>query len=163
MGFGLKNLTASSGVPISITYDGHIEWKSGSITIDWTTIAAVSGSNLVLAADQLTVPIGQKVLVFGQVMSEITASGLYGPYDPAASDGRQTLTRGKVGLLNMTVLQTGVLNITAGNTDNMNLVEGGRVWADRLIQAGTGTHTLAAGPTLAELLAVFPRLQLRYA
>jgi hypothetical protein len=121
-----------------------------------------AGSDLVLAADQLTVPIGQKVLVAGQFMCEITATGLYGPYDPAASDGRQTPTRGKCGILNMTVLQTGVLNITAGNPDDGNLIEGGRVWAARLIQSGVGTHTLAAGPTLAELLAVLPRLQLRY-
>lgn len=163
MGFGLKNLTASSGVPVQVTYDGHIEWKAGSVTLDWSTVAAVSGSPLVLAADQLTVPVGQKVLVLGQVLCEITATGLYGPFDPAASDGRQTPTRGKVGILNMTVLQNGVLGITAGNTDNMNLIEGGRVWLDRLIQAGTGTHSLAAGPTLAELLAVLPRLMLRSA
>jgi hypothetical protein len=164
MGFGLKTLTASSGAPYQLTYDGHIEWKAGSVTYDWSTVAAVSGSPLDLTGtgDALTVPIGQKVLLIGQVMCEITSSGLYGPYDPAASDGRQTLTRGKVGLLNMTILQTGVLNLTAGNPDNGNLIEGGRVWQARIIQSGTGTHTLAAGPTLAELLAVLPRLQLRY-
>lgn len=163
MGFGLKTLTTSSGTPYQITYDGHIEWKAGSTKIDWTTVAAVSGSPLVLAGDQLTVPVGQTVLVAGQVMLEITASGLYGPYDPAASDGRQTLLGGKCGILNMTVLQNGVLGITAGNSDDMNLIEGGRVWYDRIRQSVAATHTLALGPTLAELKAALPRLQFRYA
>lgn len=162
MGFGLKNLTTSSGVPVSVTYDGHIEWKAGSTKIEWSSVAAVSGSDLVLTADQLTVPVGQKVLVFGQVMAEITATGLYGPFDPAASDGRQTLVNGKCGILNMTVLQNGVLNITAGNTDDGNLIEGGRVWYARIRQSVAATHTLALGPTLAELQAALPRLQFRY-
>ena len=163
MGFGLKNLTTSSGVPVQVTYDGHVEWKAGSITIDWSTVAAVSGSDLVLAADQLTVPIGQKVLVLGQVMCEITATGLYGPYDPAATGtGREAPVNGKCGILNMTVLQNGVLGITAGNTDNMNLIEGGRVWYARIRQSVAATHTLALGPTLAELQAALPRLQFRY-
>lgn len=161
--FGLKPLTASSGTPFQLTYDGHIEWKSGSITIDWSTVAAVSGSPVVLAGDQLTVPVGQKYLPAGQLMCEITAApGTYGPFDPAAGDGRQTPVRGKCGLLNWTILQTGVLNITAGNTDNTNVLEGGRVWAARLLQVGTGTASLAAGPQLATLLAVLPRLQPTY-
>lgn len=162
MGFGLKILTASSGTPFQATYDGHIEWKAGSIKIDWSTVTAVSGADLVLAGDQLTVPIGQKVLVAGQVMCQITASGLYGPYDPAASDGRQTLAFGKVGILNSTILQNGVLGITAGNTDDTNLIEGGNVWYDRIRQSVAATHTLALGPTLAEMMAVLPRLKLRY-
>jgi hypothetical protein len=163
MAYGLKNLTASSGTPFQVTYDGHIEWKAGSIKIDWSTVAAVSGSDLVLAGDQLTVPIGQKVLVAGQVMCEITSSGLYGPYDPAATGtGREALVNGKCGLLNMTILQNGVLGITAGNTDDGNLIEGGRVWYARIRQSVAATHTLAAGPTLAELQAALPRLQFRY-
>lgn len=164
MAFGLKNLTVSSGTPFQVTYDGHIEWKAGSIRIDWSTVAAVSGSDLVLAGDQLTVPIGQKVLVAGQVMCELSSgnTGYYGPYDPAASDGRQTLAQGKVGILNSTILQAGVLGVTAGNTDDTNLIEGGRVWYARLRQSVAATHTLALGPTLAELLAMLPRLQLRY-
>jgi hypothetical protein len=164
MAFGLKTLTTSSGTPFQVSYDGHIEWKAGSIKIDWSAVAAVSGSDLVLAGDQLTVPIGQKVLVAGQVMCEIASTGLYGPYDPAQTggNGREVLNPGKCGILNSTIIQTGVLNITAGNTDDTNLIEGGRVWYARIRQSVAATHTLAAGPTLAELLAALPRLQLRY-
>jgi hypothetical protein len=38
------------------------------------------------------------------------------------------------------------------------VIHGGECWIDRVIQSGTGTHSLAAGPTLAELLAAFPSL-----
>lgn len=157
MGFGYKPLTGSSGQPVQLTYDGHPEWLGGSITIDWTTVAA-PGSPVVLAADEITVPAGSKFLALGQFLCQITATGLYGPFDPAAGDGRQTPTTGKCGLLNRTIIQNGILGITAVNNDNTNVVVGGRVWEARLIQSGVGTHSLAAGPTRAELLAVLPRL-----
>jgi hypothetical protein len=38
------------------------------------------------------------------------------------------------------------------------VIHGGECFIDRIIQSGTGTHSLAAGPTLAELLAAFPSL-----
>jgi len=158
----MKTLTTSSGTPFQVTYDGHIEWHPGSVTIDWSTVAAVSGSDLVLVGDQVTVPIGQKVLVAGQVMVEITASGLYGPYDTAAADGRQTMIAGKVGILNMTIIQNGVLGVTAGNPDNVNILHGGNVHYGRVRHSGVATHSLILGPTLAELLAVLPRLTFRY-
>jgi len=43
--------------------------------------------------DASTVPAdgnGDKILRAGTVLGKITASGLYGPYDPGAADGRQT-------------------------------------------------------------------------
>jgi hypothetical protein len=40
------------------------------------------------------------------------------------------------------------------------MLEGGLVWLDRIIQSGTVTHTLALGPTKAELLMAFPLIRL---
>ena len=85
-----------------------------------------------------------------------TTSSKWGPYDPAASDGRQTLSRGRCVILDKLWLAnpgvvTGVENIGG-------VFDGGNVWINRVLQAGTGTHSLAAGPTLAELLTAFPRL-----
>lgn len=159
--FGMKTLTASSGIPIQATYDGHPEWLAGSVTLDWTTVAAVSGSPVVLN-DQLTIPVGQKFLRYGQVLAEITATGLWGPFDPAANDGRQLFVNGSIGILNQTILQNGVLGVTAVDTDDINVIVGGRVWLARILQSGVGTHSLAAGPTLAELLAALPRLMMAY-
>ncbi len=81
-------------------------------------------------------------------------TNLYGPYDPAAVDGRQTLTRGQCFILNRTALHIEPLD------DYPEAIEGGKVWLARILQSGLATHTLAAGPTKAELLAAFPRLQL---
>jgi hypothetical protein len=38
------------------------------------------------------------------------------------------------------------------------VIYGGLVFKDRLIQSGVATHTLAAGPTLAEFLVAFPNI-----
>jgi hypothetical protein len=162
MAIGYRSLTASSGIPISVTYDGKPEWKAGSVVIDWSTVAAVSGSP-VTTNDQLTIPVGQKFLRYGQFMVQITATGLYGPYDPGASDGREAPVIGKCGVLNQTILETGVLNITTRDTAYRNLITGGKVWYDRLIQSVAATHTLALGPTFAELKAALPRLEYAFA
>jgi hypothetical protein len=83
-----------------------------------------------------------------------TGGGKYGPVDFAATDGRQTLENGRVFILNETVRELDVAS------DHPPALEGGKVYLDRIIQSGAATHSLAAGPTLAELLAVMPRLRL---
>lgn len=88
-------------------------------------------------------------------------NGMYGPYDPAATDGRQTLVRGECGFVPETLLQSGlVVGMPTGITDFAPLLTGGTVYKDRLI-ATNSTHSLAAGPTFAEMEAVLTRL--RYA
>jgi hypothetical protein len=80
-----------------------------------------------------------------------TGSGLYGPYDSGASDGRQTLARGQCFLVNETVRQLDRAS------DYPPVLDGGRVFRDRLIIT-TGTNSLAAGPTVANFEAAFPRI-----
>jgi hypothetical protein len=83
-----------------------------------------------------------------------TGGGKYGPVDFSVSDGRQTMANGQCFILNETVRELDVAS------DHPPALEGGKVFLDRIIQSGTATHSLAAGPTLAELLAVLPRLRL---
>jgi hypothetical protein len=83
--------------------------------------------------------------------------GMFGPFDPAATDGRQTLNRGQCAILNTTTLQNGVLGWTNFATDHPGVVEGGKLWKARIL-ATNGTHSLAAGPTYAELEEVLPRM-----
>lgn len=105
-------------------------------------------------------------LTGGTVTNTLTtaglSAGLFGPYDPAASDGRQTLTRGECYIADESILQydTGTPLISAQNDQTGRMLEGGLVWLDRIIQSGTATHTLALGPTKAELLAAFPMIRL---
>jgi hypothetical protein len=80
------------------------------------------------------------------------AAGLWGPYDSAASDGRQlTPGRGNVVLVNETVKQNDL------HSDHPPVLTGGRVFKNRII-ATNGTASLAAGPTFANLEAAMPRL-----
>jgi hypothetical protein len=84
--------------------------------------------------------------------------GFFGPYDSGASDGRQTLVRGNCGIVPSTIVQDGILGLKLVDTDHRGVVVGGRVYIARVIQSGAGTASLAAGPTLAVLLAAMPTL-----
>jgi hypothetical protein len=104
-------------------------------------------------------------LVGGTVTPAVTvagaSSGKFGPYDFAATDGRQTLTRGECFVLDETWLLTPSGNLLpAGNEIIGSAIDGGRIYIDRVIQSGTATHSLTLGPTLAEFLAAFPHFQI---
>lgn len=79
----------------------------------------------------------------------------FGPYDPAASDGRQNLNRGDCGILNRTIVMGGSLQLPLQDDLHTSLLVGGTVWGAKLLGT-TGTHSLAAGPTMTELLAALP-------
>jgi hypothetical protein len=79
-------------------------------------------------------------------------NGWFGPYDPAAADGRQTLVRGNCFIMNETVKQEYL------HSNHPPVLDGGRVFKARLLQAGTGAASLAAGPTLAAFEAAFPQI-----
>ena len=151
-----RKVLAQTGRIVQITSDGKPEWKSVGITIDWATVTAVSGADLTLA-DDTVVKIGAKALRFGTVLTRITATGKFGPYDSAAADGRQLLARGNVFLLNETTFEVPPIGFGAAPSDHPGVIEGGRVFKDRLL-ATTGTASLAAGPTFATLEAVLPRI-----
>lgn len=254
--FGRSSLL-NVGHGVKLTADGRPEFKHIGVTIDWSTIAAQSGSDATYQ-DGVVVAVGEKALRYGQVITKITktaidvvtlnntptggtfklsvtaggtttttgaiafdatgpigvqaalvalsnvgagnatvtgnASGpytitfadavgavtltgdgalltgagaqptatvvqtdvggnlnMYGPYDTAAVDGRQTLTPGAVFIVNETWKETDL------HSNHPPVIEGGKVWKARLI-ATAGTHSLANGPTFTELLAVLPRL-----
>lgn len=82
-----------------------------------------------------------------------TNANMYGPWDTAASDGRATLAIGDSFILNRTVREVDEFS------SHPEAIYGGRLWRDRLLIT-TGTHSLAAGPTVTEFLAAFPQAQL---
>jgi flagellar hook-associated protein FlgK len=86
------------------------------------------------------------------------SGGKFGPYDPNATDGRQNLTRDGAGILNETIVQARVNGVlTTVNTDHTGLIVAGRLFKGRVLMTA-GTHSLAAGPTVAEVEAVFPQV-----
>jgi hypothetical protein len=149
--FGQTTLATIGRTP-KVSVDGSPEPKTGGITIDWSTVAAVAGSDVTLS-DGFVIYVGEKYLRYGQIMTKITASQKYGPYDFAAADGRQTLNKGECYILNETVKENDRASDHAGVA-----IFGGQIWKDRLI-ATSGVHSLAAGPTYTELEAVLPRMQ----
>ncbi len=86
-------------------------------------------------------------------------AGYYGPYDPGANDGRQLLVPGDCWVLNRTVLENGSIpQLGGGVTNHPAVFDGGPVWNERILMT-RDAHSLAAGPTVAEVAAAFPRLQ----
>lgn len=139
------------GSTYQVSADGNPIAKIGGCTIDWTTVGAVSGSDVTVGDGQV-IKVGSKYLRYGQIICKITATGYYGPWDIAASDGRQLLARGDCYIVNRTILNGDPKD------DYPEAIDGGRIWMARVIQSGVATHTLALGPTLAEFLAAFPRV-----
>jgi hypothetical protein len=86
-------------------------------------------------------------------------TGKIGPYDSAAADGRQTIAdaRFDCGLVRFPILMKVAGEGEARNDIHCGLIIGGPVRKD-LIRATSGSHSLAAGPTWAELKTLLPRL-----
>lgn len=79
------------------------------------------------------------------VTSGVTNAGKFGPADTTATDGRQTMTRGQIFLVNETVKESDL------HSDHPPVLEGGKVWQARILIAGNS-------PSLATIAAAMPRL-----
>lgn len=138
-GAGKVTVTGSAGGPYTVAFDDSLGNVAAMAVVDSTT---GSGHNVAVS----TVNQGGADL------------GKWGPYDPAATDGRQLLTPGDCFILNETVLQNGNFPEFGANSDHPAVLDGGTVWKARILMT-SGSHSLAAGPTVAEVQAAFPRLQ----
>ncbi len=154
MGVGRQVLGTIGGYN-QVTADGRPVAKVAGVTLAWELFAAVAGAAVTLVDGQV-IAIGEKYARYGQVIVQATSGtyiGKWGPYDSAATDGRQTMVRGT----------TYVVNRTAVNSEPMDdypeAIEGGRVFLAKILQSGVGAASLAAGPTRANLDAAFPDFQ----
>lgn len=103
------------------------------------------------------------LLTGGTVTPAVTtvgaSGGMYGPYDPAAGDGRANFARGDVFIMDETVLQySSGPTLGPGNDQVGSAIEGGLVFIDRVLHSGAAAASLALGPTLVNLGTAFPRL-----
>lgn len=152
-GFG-RTATYQTGLPISVSADGRPEVPIGGITIDWSTVTAV-GSDTTLD-DGTIVPTGRKYLLHGTVLCKETSggnAGQYGVYDSVATDGRQNVNRGECYVLEKTLLEVPLFGPGVVQSENPPVIEGGVVFLDRVQVGGAGQ------PTVAQLLAAFPRMR----
>ncbi|MEU3559708.1 head decoration protein [Kitasatospora sp. NPDC006786] len=82
-------------ITTSATYTAGRPWLASTHGTDQTETVTIDASKLVanthyVASTDSTQPYSR--LLSGLPLGKITASGLYGPYDPAATDGRQTFS-----------------------------------------------------------------------
>lgn len=255
--FGRQVLT-TTGIPVQVLANlNDADWKPGGITIDWSTITAVSADTTL--SDGTVIPNGQKGIEFGTILCDIgiaeaetltitatsgtfkltgngadtvpiaynassatvgtairalggayaaarvtgsaggpytitfergqgdvtnlvgasidlaggaatavvttgtagAGTGLFGPYDSAVSDGRQTLARGHCFILNETILQTGAQGIVGVASDHPAVFAGGLVWKARLKIGGLNPATIGTGtqPTVSAFETAFPDIQ----
>lgn len=131
----------------------------GSAPVTLVFASLLGTVSIAIGTNSLT---GGSLTIGASLTAATNTQGLFGPYDPAASDGRQLLNRGDCYVLDETVLQYGLAGSTlsAQNDQVGCAIEGGLIWIDRILQSGTVAHTLALGPTLAEFLAAFPTFRL---
>lgn len=151
--YGYTNIgTVGNSVNLIASDFEDVRWKPGGITIDWTKVTAVSVDTVLTGGT--TILAGQKYIPVGTVMVKVTATGLYGPADTSASDGRQTLdatSRGKAFLLNEDVSQNSPLGLVQGNaSDHPGVFDTGTIWK-ALLKVGDTNQ-----PTLNNFLLAFP-------
>jgi len=78
-----------------MTYAKHTNTLTHPNPLKHQTGAEVA-RNVIVDKDQWSADtFGRYLVAKGELLCEITATGLYGPYDRTASDGRELLTRGK--------------------------------------------------------------------
>jgi hypothetical protein len=135
-------VTGAAGGPYTITF----ERGTGNVTNLTTTVIDLAGGAATAVVTTGTAGSG---------------TGLYGPYDSAVSDGRQTLSRGHCFILNETVLQTGAMGLVGVASDNPAVFGGGLVWKARLKIGGVNPAYLGTGnqPTVSAFETAFPDIQ----
>lgn len=131
-------VTGSAGGPYTITFPAA-EGNVAALTASGAGLTGGTSPGVTMAT----------------TTSGVSGGGKYGPYDSGASDGRQTLTRGRCYILNQTVTELAAGGLIPAPTDHPAVIEGGLVWRARLRIGGSGQ------PSVADFETAFPRI--RYA
>lgn len=125
--FGSGNVTVagSAGGPYTVTFSG----TAGNVPTPTVGTNSLTGGT-------------SPNVSFGTTTSGITTFGYLGPHQSNATDGRQTLTKGKCWIANQTILET-----DKGSQYGPGFFEGGRIYQSRLKRlndAGTAyiAHTV---------------------
>ncbi len=156
---GLITPPEKIGQPVRLSMDGYPTWMDGGVTIAWEVIDANVAD--VTLPDGTVIKAGLKYIDMGAIMVPVTGGGVasaigkWAPSDTSKADGRQTLTRGDVGLMDDVMIMhvPGVYNMVI-NTEVTGLIIGGPVWRQRIKAGGVNQ------PTLINTLAALPLIEL---
>jgi hypothetical protein len=144
--YGVRTLE-TGGRGIQVSADGVPRWKAGGVTIDWSTVTAVTEDTTL--DDGTIVKNGDKYLRYGTILTQITVGGKFGECLTNLSDGRETVTnavRGRAFILNETVVYS------EPHSDHPAVFDGGLVFKGRLKYGG------ANQPTEANIETMFPAI-----
>jgi hypothetical protein len=126
--------------------------KSGFVYTLTFTAALGNVSAVTVASGSLTSG-GTVTVTIGTSTEGSGSAGKYGPYDGDATDGRQTLSRGKCCILNATIVEPSADSGLGVVTEHPGCIEGGLVWKARLKVGSTGQ------PAWNDFEAAFPRVR----
>lgn len=133
---------------------------SGNVTVGKTGFvytltfdAALNNLSAVTVASGSLTSGGSVTVTIATTTEGVANAGKFGPYDAGATDGRQTLSRGKCYILNATVVVPPTAAGIPAVTDHPGVIEGGLVWKARLRVGGTGQ------PAWNTFEAAFPRIR----
>lgn len=144
--FGMNQIASVGQGQRALAAPETARFKAGGITIDWSTVNAVSGSDVTLD-DGDVILIGDKYIRYGTVVSRITSSGKFGPADTTATGtGREIVTnavRGDSFILDRTVKLSELGSEIVGCA-----FDAGLVFRDHLNIGGSGQPTEANVETM---------------
>lgn len=146
-----RSVVLATGYPIMAAAEGlgKIDWKTGGITIDWTTVPPATGAGTTLN-DGTLIAAGNAGIEYGTVMTKITSSGKYAPFT-AAAPGATTLN-GATGVGATTLVLTSAASIYPG--DLLTVDTAGNLETLRVIAVNGNTVTVATPAAFAHLTGV---------
>lgn len=134
------SVSGSAGGPYTITYP----FATGDVAALTTNAASLTG--------------GAGTAVVATSTAGVS-SGTYGPFASNATDGRQTLARGRCFILNETVTETGPLGLALQAADHPGVFDGGLVWRERLKVGGDNPVSIGGSqPSESAFETAFPRI-----
>lgn len=140
--YGINDIATIGGGLRALADRASARWKAGGATIDWSTVSAVSGSDVTLD-DGTIIKIGDKYIRYGTILTRITATGEFGPADTTATgSGRELVTnavRGDCFVLDRTL----VLSELGRSLVVGDLFDAGIAFRDHLNIGGSGQPTEA--------------------
>jgi hypothetical protein len=161
--FGRTLLPNNTIVPTRVSADGSPLYKVGGVTIDWSSVTAVSGSDVTLP-DGSVIKIGQKYLRYGQILTKITtgttqtftgtATGGTVTYTFVRTDNGNTVTTGTIAFNASAAVVLAAIQAVAAPGQALSATGGALGTAPVVVTYGTPTalgtmnNTLATGGTV---------------
>lgn len=145
--YGQRSISIGGRNANAFTNPSTVLPKPGSLTLDWNASGWPVGDGVTPLPDGTVVPAGVKYCRYGLPLAKITATGLYGPVDTTANDGRQIVDGSNQGSIYIKMQTT---QQTDAHSDHVaDVADNGNVFTARMFL------TYPNAPSLAQLRTMF--------